>query len=233
MKPISRGKYKRWFDVSIVVIAHIVLFPIFIPLWLLIPLAIFLVDGRPVFYTQERVGRYGKIFKAYKFRTMIKDAEKKGPSYTEANDPRVLPLIGRLLRASGLDELPQVINILKGDISLVGPRPLSISDYERCVQSIPNFRERERMMPGLTGLSQLYADRLSWEEWLYYDLEYERRMSFWLDIKILILSVLTTLSGRWDRRGKRAISSSKHVHTVRSVTLTPDFIKISKKYLSF
>jgi len=202
---VGRDGYKRWFDLGIIVLSHILLAPLFLVLWIGIPLLILLIDGPPIFFTQERVGKNGRVFRVYKFRTMVKNARQLGPSYTTENDDRVLPVIGRMLRATGLDELPQLINIVKGDISFVGPRPLPVEDYERCVRTIPGFRERENIRPGLTGLAQLYADRLAWEEWLPYDLEYARRMSPWLDLKILVLSVLTTLSGRWDRRGRRVV----------------------------
>ena len=202
---MRRDAYKRCFDLGIILISHIVLAPVFLLLWLGIPLLILLVDGRPVFFIQERVGKGGKIFRVYKFRTMVKNASELGPTYTEENDPRVLPIIGRFLRATGLDELPQLINIIKGEMSFVGPRPLPVADYERCVRTIPGFREREKLLPGLTGLAQLYTDRLAWDQWLPYDLEYARQMSPWLDMKILLLSVLATLKGRCDRRGKRAV----------------------------
>ncbi len=195
--------YKRWLDVGIIIAAHLFLAPVFLALWTGVPLLILLIDGRPIFFTQERVGRNGKVFRAYKFRTMVKNARKVGPSFTVENDPRVLPVIGRFLRATGLDELPQLINILKGDLSFVGPRPLPVEDYEKCIRTIPGFREREKLLPGLTGLAQLYADRLSWKEWLVYDMEYARRMNPLLDLEIIFLSVLTTLTCRWDRRGRR------------------------------
>ena len=199
-----QDQYKRWFDVGIIVMSHILLAPLFALLWLGIPLLILIIDGPPVLFRQKRVGKDGRVFTAYKFRTMVKNASQQGPSYTTEDDPRILPVIGKMLRATGLDELPQLINILKGDVSFVGPRPLSLEDYEYCIRTIPGFRAREQLRPGLTGLAQLHADRLAWEEWLPYDMEYARRMSPWLDMKILILSVLTTLTGRWDRRGKRA-----------------------------
>jgi lipopolysaccharide/colanic/teichoic acid biosynthesis glycosyltransferase len=195
--------YKRWFDLAIIVLAHVILAPLFCALWIGIPLLIFLIDGRPIFFTQERVGKNGKIFKAYKFRTMVKNAREVGPSYTTENDPRVLPVIGKMLRSTGLDELPQLINILKGELSFVGPRPLPVEDHERCVLMIPSFKEREKLLPGLTGLAQLYADRLSWESWVIYDKIYQEKMSPLLDLEILILSVLVTLTGRWDHRGAR------------------------------
>jgi len=134
---------------------------------------------------------------------MVKNAREVGPSYTTENDPRVLPVIGKLLRSTGLDELPQLINILKGELSFVGPRPLPVEDHEQCVRMIPSFKEREKLLPGLTGLAQLYADRLSWESWVIYDKIYEKKMNPLLDLEILTLSVLVTLTRRWDRRGAR------------------------------
>jgi len=203
MRPLDG--YKRYFDIGILIASHVLLAPVFLALWLVIPLLIFLIDGRPILFFQERVGRDGQSFKVYKFRTMVKDASLRGPAYTTENDPRVLPLIGRFLRSTGLDELPQLINILKGDSSFVGPRPLPVPTHRECVRTIPGFQEREKLLPGLTGLSQLYAGRLSWDEWLAYDLEYARKMSPWLDLRILVLSILTTLAARWDGSSRRVV----------------------------
>ncbi len=136
---------------------------------------------------------------------MTKNAESEGPSYTMDDDPRVLPVVGHFLRATGLDELPQLLNVLLGDISFVGPRPLPVKDHKRCIETIPGFREREKLIPGLTGLAQLCADRLSWKEWLRYDMEYARNMSPIFDLKIIFATAITALFGRWDRRGRRSI----------------------------
>ena len=115
--------WKRPFDLLVLTVAHIALAPVWLALWTSIPLAIWLTDRGPVFYTQTRVGKGGKIFRAYKFRSMIPDAERyTGAVWAEEDDPRIT-WVGRILRNRALDELPQVINMWKGDISLVGPRP--------------------------------------------------------------------------------------------------------------
>lgn len=200
---ISKDWYKRVFDIGLIVVAHILLFPVWLLLWILIPLFIVVEDGLPIFYKQRRMGKDRRIFIAYKFRTMVKDAEKMGPIYTLENDSRILK-IGKILRATGLDELPQLWNILKGDMSFVGPRPLVVEEQIEYEEKIKNFDKRLEITPGLTGPAQLLADRLSKEDWLKYDLAYIEKMNLWLDFKIIVLSVLTTLFGGWDRRGARA-----------------------------
>lgn len=202
VSPRAREGYKRAFDLAVFIGAHLLLLPLWLLLWIAIPLAIVVEDGLPVLFGQPRVGKDGRVFKAYKFRTMIKDAEKRGPIYTTEDDERVLR-VGRILRATGLDELPQLINILRGEMSFVGPRPLPVEDHRMCERRIPRFHERTRVRPGLAGPAQLLADRLSREEWLRLDLAYIERMSPWLDLKLLILCALASVLGRCDRRGPR------------------------------
>jgi len=175
------------------------------PLWILISLAIFLKDGFPIFYLQERIGKNGKIFRAVKFRSMIKDAEKKtGPIQAKENDSRVTQM-GILLRHTAMDELPQLINILKGEMSFVGPRALRPQEREiqgESVKSIfdyPDFKERSKVRPGLTGIAQVFAPRnIDREHKFKYDLWYIRNQSFLLDIYIIILSFLITFEGKWE-----------------------------------
>jgi lipopolysaccharide/colanic/teichoic acid biosynthesis glycosyltransferase len=178
------------------------------PLWIVIPAAIRLEDGGPVFYTQERVGRNGRLFKALKFRSMIKDAESaSGPVQAVARDPRVTR-VGRVLRGTAMDELPQLVNILKGDMSFVGPRALRPNEREVNgggtavpLAEIPGYADRHAVRPGLTGLAQVFlpgeAPRL---EKFRYDLLYIRRRSFWLDLKLIVLSFWITLRGQWESR---------------------------------
>src|SRR4030066_2019609 len=159
------------------------------PLWILFGLAIILEDGLPIFYLQERVGKGGKIFKAIKFRSMIKDAEKgTGPVQAVENDPRVTK-VGKILRATAMDELPQLINILKGDMSFVGPRAERPELVEQFSKRIKNYHNRFFVAPGLTGLAQVYGsyDTLPQHK-LKYELLYIKKQSFLLDLKLILLS---------------------------------------------
>lgn len=183
-----------------------------LPLWILFSLAIKLTDGGPVFYLQERVGRDGRVFKVIKFRSMIPDAEKaSGPIQASEDDPRVT-WIGRLLRATAMDELPQLWNIFVGDMSFVGPRALRPEEIEvqtanphnRSIKSILGYKERVLVQPGLTGLAQIYlpADA-SRRKKFRYDLLYIKRQSFLLDLKLILLSFWITFKGKWESREKK------------------------------
>jgi lipopolysaccharide/colanic/teichoic acid biosynthesis glycosyltransferase len=182
-----------------------------IPLWVIITLSIKAEDGGPVFYSQERVGRGGRIFRLLKFRSMIVDAEKEtGAVQATPDDPRVLK-VGRLLRATAMDELPQLVNILKGDMSFVGPRALRPQEQEvlgnpgvLAIDQIPGYDRRLAVTPGLTGLAQVYlpADAPRSKKFRY-DLLYIRRQFFCLDLKLILLSFLITFKGKWEYRGKK------------------------------
>ncbi len=181
------------------------------PLWLVVSAAIWLQDRGPVFYCQERVGLDGKIFKAVKFRSMIRNAEKdSGPVQAVENDPRVTK-IGRVLRASAMDELPQLWNIFKGDMSFVGPRALRPNEREvignpdlRSIEEIPGYRERHSVRPGLTGLTQVFLPgETPRRKKFRYDLLYIRRRSFWLDLKLIFLSFWITFRGKWESREEK------------------------------
>ena len=175
------------------------LLPVFLLLWTLVPLAIWLEDRGPVFYIQRRVGRNGRLLRLFKFRSMVPDAESHtGPVWAAENDPRITR-VGRFLRATALDELPQVINLWKGDLSLVGPRPERPELHEEFLKEAPGFHRRLEVRPGLTGLAQVrgrYATRP--RDKLRYDTLYMRRMSPLLDVKLLFLSVIITLKAGWQ-----------------------------------
>lgn len=182
-----------------------------LPLWILFGLLIMLEDGLPIFYYQERVGRNGRIFKAIKFRSMVKDAEKDtGPVQATENDPRVTK-VGRILRKTAMDELPQLINILKGDMSFVGPRSLRPKEKEvhgnpdeTDIEKVPGYQERLVVRPGLTGMAQIYlpTDALRKEKF-HYDLLYIKKQSFLLDLKLIFLSFWITFRGKWESRQKK------------------------------
>jgi colanic acid biosynthesis glycosyl transferase WcaI len=196
--------YKRFLDLSVLAAAHILLFPVWVLLWILIPLLIWLEDGTPIFYAQERLGLKGKMFRALKFRSMVKDAERDtGAIWAEENDPRVTRF-GRMLRATALDELPQVINILRGEMSFVGPRAERPELSQSFTNELVNFRKRLVVRPGLTGMAQIYGKYDSPPtEKLHYDLLYIEKMNPWLDIRLLLLSLLVTLRGKWESREKK------------------------------
>ena len=181
------------------------------PFWLLIPAAIKLEDGGPIFFPQDRVGQAGRVFKALKFRSMRPDAEAlTGPVQATENDPRITT-IGRVLRATAMDELPQLVNILRGDMSFVGPRPLRPGEVDvrgdgRMIplDQIPGYDERHGVRPGLTGLTQVYAPRdISRTSKFRLDRLYLRRATFWLDMRLIALSFWITARGAWEIRGRK------------------------------
>jgi exopolysaccharide biosynthesis polyprenyl glycosylphosphotransferase len=167
------------------------------PLMLLVAVLVRLESKGPVFYVQERMGLDATPFRIIKFRTMRTDAEADGPGWTVANDPRVTRL-GRLLRRTSIDELPQLMNVLLGDMSLVGPRPERPVYVEQFRQSIPRYMERHREKAGLTGWAQVNGLRgdTSIEERTKYDLWYVEHWSIWLDLKIIIRTLVQMFSDR-------------------------------------
>jgi lipopolysaccharide/colanic/teichoic acid biosynthesis glycosyltransferase len=169
------------------------------PVWMTISLAILLNDGWPVLYTQPRVGLGRRVFLIYKFRSMIRDAERYTQVvYATHDDPRITR-VGRILRKTALDELPQLLNILKGDISWVGPRPARPEEVVGYLRDIPRYDERHRARPGLTGLAQVYGrDYADIREKLAYDLQYVEHRTLLLDFRLCVRSCLNTALGRWD-----------------------------------
>ncbi len=181
------------------------------PVWLLIALAIKLEDGGPVFYIQERWGRGGATFKVRKFRTMIPDSDKRyGILQARANDDRITR-VGTFLRATGMDELPQLINIWKGDMSFVGPRALAVGEMildangnPIAYEQVPGFYERMAVRPGLTSVATVFIPKDSSPRRKFrYDLFYIRNLSFSLDIWLILLSFWISFRGKWETRGKK------------------------------
>lgn len=176
---------KRTFDIVVSLVFGILLL---IPM-LVIALAIRLEAPGPILYKQERLGLNRKPFVIYKFRSMILDAEKDGPQWAEKDDRRATK-VGRFLRNTRLDELPQLWNILRGDMSFVGPRPERLYFYEIYEQYIPNFGKRMLVIPGLTGWAQVNGGYdLVAEEKIVYDLEYIRKRSLKMDLLCLFKTV--------------------------------------------
>jgi lipopolysaccharide/colanic/teichoic acid biosynthesis glycosyltransferase/VanZ family protein len=195
---------KRPFDVALSGFGLLVS----LPLWIVIPLAVRIESRGPVFYAQERVGRNGRTFKALKFRSMVKDAEKtSGPVQAVADDPRVTR-VGRILRATAMDELPQLINIFKGDMSFVGPRALRPNEREVNgggeavpIAGIPGYAARHAVRPGLTGLTQVFLPgETPRRKKFRYDLLYIRKRSFGFDLRLIALSFWITFRGKWESR---------------------------------
>ncbi|MEZ5479950.1 MAG: sugar transferase [Thiolinea sp.] len=186
---------KRLFDLTAATLALLLLSP----LLLLLVLANLLMLGRPVFFVQQRPGLHGQLFPLYKFRTMRHDLDAQGQPLPDAQR---LGRYGRLLRATSLDELPELWNILRGDMSLVGPRPL-LPEYLPLYDA--RQRRRHEVLPGLTGWAQVNGrNALSWEAKFQLDVWYVEHRSFWLDLKIIWNTVLTVLL-------RQGISSADHV----------------------
>lgn len=194
---------KRLLDVAAASIGLIAL----APLMLTVALGIWATMGRPVLFCQLRTGHNGRAFTMYKFRTMVRDAEQRkaglaamnevdGPAFKIRSDPRVTPL-GKLLRRTSIDELPQLYNVLIGRMSLVGPRPLQIEEQQRIIGP---QRRRLSMKPGITGLWQVSGrSDLSFEEWMQLDLAYVDDWSLRLDLQLLLRTIPAVLLGRGAR----------------------------------
>jgi exopolysaccharide production protein ExoY len=198
-------------DIVLIIMA----LPLLLPLAMFIGLLIRIVSAGPVLFKQERIGYLGERFLCYKFRTMFVDSDTtihRGHLNQLMNsdapmmkmdshgDPRIIPF-GRLLRASGLDELPQLINVLRGEMSLVGPRPCVSYEYEKY---LPWQRERFNTAPGLTGLWQVSGkNRTTFTEMIQLDIKYARSKTLWLDLKIILMTIPALVVQVWDARIKR------------------------------
>jgi lipopolysaccharide/colanic/teichoic acid biosynthesis glycosyltransferase len=191
--------FKRVFDLALCILA----FPLVLPLMGIISVLIWLGDPGPILYNRPRTGKGGKLFTMYKFRTMVKNAEElkqkyahlnelSPPDFKITNDPRVT-WIGRILRKTSLDELPQIFNVVKGDMSLVGPRP---TDFDVSTYSLWHT-ERLEVLPGITGLWQISGrSEVDFDERLRLDIEYIERQSIWFDIQILFRTVAVVFNQR-------------------------------------
>jgi len=178
---------KRLLDISLAASALIVLAPLLV----LASLAILIGAGRPVLYTQDRVGQGGRRFRIYKFRSMRCDAEREtGPIWASDHDARCTR-VGDWLRHTNIDELPQLFNVLRGDMSLVGPRPERPTFVEHFRQNIPDYDLRHAVQGGMTGWAQVHGwrGRTSLRKRIQYDLDYIERWSFWLDVRILFMTI--------------------------------------------
>jgi lipopolysaccharide/colanic/teichoic acid biosynthesis glycosyltransferase len=180
------------------------------PLWAIASLAIKLEDGGPVFFRQERWGRGKRPIRVYKFRTMVPNAKPDGVTVqATADDPRIT-LVGKILRATAFDEIPQLLNIWNGEMSFVGPRALPMNERQRREHSeeipdaqIPGFEECLRVKPGLTGIAQSWPQRdIPRRHKFKYDLLYLKKQSLWFHLKLIVLSFWITIRGKWEARGE-------------------------------
>jgi len=179
---LSMGElWKRVFDCCVSLLAIVILLPIFV----VIVITIKTSSKEPAVFKQQRVGKDGKLFVLYKFRTMKSDADPFGQSPKSGNDPRLIKG-GKFLREYSLDELPQLFNVLKGDMSIVGPRPLYVSQ----IAELSDYHKKRLLVrPGLTGLSQIYGrSSLTSKDYLDMEVEYVEKEKFWLDVRIIILT---------------------------------------------
>ncbi len=181
------------------------------PLWAVLAVLVKLEDGGPVFFRQMRVGEGGRVFPVLKFRSMVPDADARhGVRQAAEDDPRITR-IGRFMRASAMDELPQLWNIFRGDMSFVGPRALAPGEIETsgqgrmvAIEDIPGYVQRHSVRPGLTGVAQIFAPRDVPRRWKFrYDRIYVRRQGFWFDLALITLSFWITFRGKWETRGRK------------------------------
>ena len=170
---------KRLFDMAFVLFTA----GLWLPFLALTALAVWLCDGRPLFFLQRRAGRNGKPFNVYKFKTMV----------ARPDGEPVATSLGRWLRKLSLDEMPQMVNVLKGDMSLVGPRPLPVAYLPRYS---PEQARRHEVRPGITGWAQVHGrNALTWDEKFRYDVEYVDRHNVWMDLKILLMTIPAAFAG--------------------------------------
>lgn len=185
---------KRVMDILVSLLAVLILLPVYLILSMLVKFS----SPGPVFFIQERIGHHGRPFNIIKFRTMFRDAEKNGPQLSSSHDSRITP-IGKFLRKTRLDELPQFFNVLKGEMSLVGPRPERRFYIEQIMKRAPQYKHLQKVRPGITSWGQVkygYAENVDqMVQRLKYDLLYIENMSIAVDIKILFYTVLIVLKG--------------------------------------
>ena len=192
--PAWQFSIKRIMDIFVSLMAIVILSPVFIA----IALAVKLNSKGPVFFVQERIGKNGKPFDIYKFRTMVQNAEADGPQLARENDCRITS-IGKFLRKTRLDEIPQFFNVLKGDMSLVGPRPEREFFIQKIMVEAPHYRHLQKVRPGITSWGQVkygYAENV--EQMIHrlkYDVLYIENMSLAVDLKILLYTILTVVKG--------------------------------------
>jgi exopolysaccharide biosynthesis polyprenyl glycosylphosphotransferase len=195
LMPVWQRSFKRMFDLVVSVFVLVGLFPVFLITAIIVKMG----SPGPVFYYHYRIGLNGKPFKIYKFRSMYKDAESRGPQLSSKFDSRITPF-GRFMRKTRLDEIPQFYNVLIGSMSIVGPRPERQHFIDQIVVVAPHYRLLHKVRPGITGWGQVkfgYAENVNeMVERLKYDILYVENMTLALDFKIMIYTALIVLQGR-------------------------------------
>jgi lipopolysaccharide/colanic/teichoic acid biosynthesis glycosyltransferase len=216
-------RWKRVLDIALIILA----LPVLLPLMVFIALVIRFASDGPILFRQERVGYLGRRFMCFKFRTMVAGIEtasheghlatlmssnKPMEKMDTKGDPRIIPF-GVPLRASGLDELPQIINVIRGEMSLVGPRPCMAYEYEKY---LPWQKERFKTVPGLTGLWQVSGkNNTTFDEMINFDIDYAKNQTLWFDIKIILKTVPALIVQMIETRSRRK-SRSRAVRPVVS-----------------
>lgn len=193
---------KRVFDYTIALIGLV----LFSPLWVVIVFLIYIDSGWPIYYVQKRIGKNGVPFKVLKFRSMKVGMEQItfDPKQLQKQDPRITAM-GRILRKGAMDELPQIINILKGEMSFVGPRPLIPETVEKALAEVEGFEFNLSVKPGLTGIAQIYAPKVcSNQERLKFTRIYAQKQGVWYDFKLMARSLYVSVVGKWDIVGGKA-----------------------------
>jgi len=231
--PIPVPRWKRFLDVGVVLLAT----PILLPLMAAVAIIVRLVSEGPVLFRQERVGYLGKRFMCFKFRTMfvnadtnihrghldhLMDSDTPLVKMDAKGDPRIIPF-GRLLRATGLDELPQLINVLRGEMSLVGPRPCIPYEYDKYQRW---QKERFNTLPGLTGLWQVGGkNKTTFTEMVCLDIRYARTRTWWLDLKILLKTFPAIMLQVLESPGSGEPKSFSHLNTAPAPDLSKSAVR--------
>lgn len=235
---------KRSLDIILSSIGLIASFPI----WVLSSIAIIMDSGSPLFIEQERVGKNGDIFRILKFRTMDKNAHRESPVNHIGEREKHITRIGKILRVTAMDELPQLLSIFIGYMSFVGPRPihpeetaLNGSKYKK-LSDVVDFDKRCSIKPGLTGIAQVFAPKdMAIEKKIKYDLIYIKRQCFMLDVKLILISCLVTLRGKWELNDKgirelltiRGFKNRRSIREIKDLIFSNIILKLLKHRYTF
>ena len=207
--------FKRFMDIVLSIIGLIIISPIL----LIVSLAIKIDSKGPVIFKQERIGKDGKVFKIFKFRSMVVGAEKMGTGvYSKKGDNRVTR-VGKFIRMTSIDELPQLVNILKGEMSFIGPRPVLTYHPWKYEEYTPEQLKRFEVRPGVTGLAQIHGRKqVEWEKRIKYDVEYVEKLGLWLDIKIFFITIYKVLFMKDNENTEKTTNTKETERTEEKVS---------------